>query len=407
LNVHAVLGKNRSGTGRSQATRRSATGTGVLGLLLALLALAAARDAAAAGVIARWPLDEGSGQVATDVSGHGHHARLGRLSEVDGNDPAWVPGRFGSALRFIGDQSQFAEIAEPATLTPGSITVEAWVRRLGTPGQWRYVLSNGGQACDFSSFGLYSGADGGLAFYVSDRHRYVSSPVAAPGDVWDGGWHHAAGTYDGQRVRLYLDGAEVGTGSPTALAIFYGLASPGAFIGTYRGECEQPFTGDLDEVAVRDGALGAAEIAALAAEAAQRPAPPQVPPVTGGPAGGGEAPPQVPPVTGGPAGGGEAPPPQSAPVPSDCFSIRVIPGRVVARRRTRLRIEVRRRGRAARGVRVTVGGLGVHASARTMQRGRAQLVVRSLRRGRLRVIVRGQPSGCAVHLPAVRWRPGG
>jgi hypothetical protein len=390
LNVHAVSGNDRSGTGRSHATRRSVTGTGLLGLLLAILAIAAARDAAAAGVIAKWPLDEGSGQVAGDVSGHGHHARLGSLSEVDRNDPAWVPGRFGSALRFIGDQSQFAEIAEPATLTPGSITVAAWVRRLGTPGQWRYVLSNGGQACDFSSFGLYSGADGGLAFYVSDRHRYVISPVAAPGDVWDGGWHHAAGTYDGQRVRLYLDGAEVGTGSPTALAIFYGLASPGAFIGTYRGECEQPFTGDLDEIAVRDGALGAAEIEALAQEASQRAAPPQVPPVTGGP-----------------AGGGEAPPPQSAPVPSDCFSIRVTPGRVVARRRTRLRIEVRRRGRAARGVRVSVGGLGVHASARTRRRGRAQLVVRSLRRGRLRVIVRGQPSGCAVHLPAVRWRPGG
>jgi hypothetical protein len=391
LNVHVVSGKDRPGTGRSHVTRRSMTGTGLLGLLLAILAIlavVAARDAAAAGMVARWPLDEGSGQVAADVSGHGHNARLGSLSGLDRNDPAWVPGRFGSALRFIGDQSQFAEIAEPATLTPGSITVEAWVRRLGTPGQWRYVLSNGAHACDFSSFGLYSGADGGLAFYVSDRHRYVSSPVAAPGDAWDGGWHHAAGTYDGRHVRLYLDGAEVGTGSPTALSIFYGLASPGAFIGTYRGDCEQPFTGDVDEIAVRDGALGAAEIAALAGEASERPAPPQVPPVSGGP-----------------AGGGQAPPSQPGPVPSNCFTIRVTPGQVVARRRTRLRIVVRRRGRAARGVRVTVGGLGVKASARTRRKGRAQLVVRSLRRGRLRVVVRGQPSGCAVHLPAVRSRP--
>jgi hypothetical protein len=79
---------------------------------------------------------------------------------------------------------------------------------------------------------------------------------------------------------------------------------------------------------------------------------------------------------------------------------------VVVHRPTRLRISVRRRGRAAAGVRVAVKGLGVRASARTKRRGRAQVVIRSRRSGRLRVTVRGQPRGCAVRLLAVRRKPG-
>ncbi|MGH8574526.1 MAG: LamG domain-containing protein, partial [Gammaproteobacteria bacterium] len=316
-----MSGTDRPGTGRFHAGRRSTTLTGLLGLVVVLALLATAPAAPAADLLARWPLDEGAGQVAADVSGRGHHARLGRFAGADQNDPAWVSGRFGSALRFVGAENQFAEFRRPSVLAPGAITVEAWVRRLSTPGQFRYVVSSGARGCEFSSFGLYTGSGDGLAFYVSHADGYVVSPSAAPTSVWDGGWHHAAGTYDGRNVRLYLDGIEVGQGSPAGFSIFYGLASPGAFIGTYRGTCELPFTGDVDEISIRDRALGAAEIAAVAQRALERPEPPQAPPVTGPPAVG----------HGGPAT--PADPPRKR-----CFALRVRPGRLVVRRRTRLRI---------------------------------------------------------------------
>ena len=35
----------------------------------------------------------------------------------------------------------------------------------------------------------------------------------------DGNWHAVAGTFDGQTVRLYVDGTEVGHGSPAPGAI--------------------------------------------------------------------------------------------------------------------------------------------------------------------------------------------
>jgi Concanavalin A-like lectin/glucanases superfamily len=386
--MQVVSGNDRLGTGRSHATWRSTTAAALAGLTL-LFATQAAQAAESDG-LARWPMDEGTGQVAADVSGNGHHARLGRAAGGDSSDPAWVPGRFGTALRFVGNQDHFAEIAQPGTLSPAALTVEGWVRRLGTPGSWRYVVSNGSEGCDFSSFGLYSGASGGLSFYVSGRGGYVTSPAAAPEQVWDGQWHYATGTYDGQQVRLYLDGAEVGHGSATGLTIRYGLANPGAFIGAYRGACDLPFTGDIDEVAIRNRALGADEVAALAEEAARSPMPPQVPPVSG--------PPAVGALDRRPADS----PRRGAPSPEGCFTLRVKPGRVVVRRATRLWIAVRRRGRAASGVRVRVGGLGVRASARTRRSGRAHIIIRTRRSGRLRVTVRGQPRGCGGRVLTVR-----
>jgi hypothetical protein len=83
--------------------------------------------------------------------------------------------------------------------------------------------------------------------------------------VWDGAWHHLAGTYDGVTVRLYVDGVEQGTGTPATSAINYALADNNTFrIGGYRSSCvDFLFTGDIDEVQIFNRALTAQEIAAI------------------------------------------------------------------------------------------------------------------------------------------------
>ena len=58
-----------------------------------------------------------------------------------------------------------------------------------------------------------------------ERHRRQGSHGLAPNTVWDGTWHHVAGTYDGAAVRFYVDGAQVGTGTPASGPIVYGLAA--------------------------------------------------------------------------------------------------------------------------------------------------------------------------------------
>src|SRR5215470_12175855 len=189
---------------------------------LATIGLLVAAPAAGAEVVGEWAFDEGSGQVAHDLSLSGLDGHLGIAPGPDGADPDWVPGIAGSALRFDG--GDVVVVPDSGALEPVSLSVEAWVRRSGTPGAFAYVLSKGSLGCVTSSYGLYTGAGGGMAFYVSSgTSSFVVSPALPPSRIWDGGWHHVVGSYDGQRVRLYLDGDEIGNGTPDGNPIAYGL----------------------------------------------------------------------------------------------------------------------------------------------------------------------------------------
>jgi hypothetical protein len=213
-------------------------------------------------LIGEWSLDE-SAQQLRDTSASGVNGTLGSTSAADAHDPQSIDGVVGRALHFAGDD--WVVLPDVAALEPESITVEAWFRGDSSPGQWRYIISKGGSQCRSSSFGLYSAVNGGLGFYVlgESPDEYAVSPLAAPG-VWNGKWHHAVGSYDGSRVRLYVDGVQVGSGTPWSTPIQYGIPSKGIYIGAYRGTCDLPFVGDIDQVRIWDGALTPAEIAAAA-----------------------------------------------------------------------------------------------------------------------------------------------
>ena len=73
-------------------------------------------------------------------------------------------------------------VPDTGVLEPQHIGVDAWVRRSGSPGQWRYVLSKGSLDCDRSAYGLYSGFSGGMAFYVSSPTQYTISPEVSSRD---------------------------------------------------------------------------------------------------------------------------------------------------------------------------------------------------------------------------------
>jgi Concanavalin A-like lectin/glucanases superfamily len=225
--------------------------TVLLSMLLA--ALGAAPASADWSLRGYWPMNEGRGQVARDWSGHGNHGQLGSTPGVDANDPSWIRGRFFSGLSFGGDD--FVQIPDSPDLEPTEITVSAFFRGAASPGKWRYIVSKGAVNCHAASYGLYSGFKGGLAFYVSDGTGFTLSPVAGV-EVWDGRWHHAAGTFDGETVRLYVDGVEVGTGTPATVDLGYDLeTTDDAFLGEYGGTCDRLLLGDVDEVSIWSRAL--------------------------------------------------------------------------------------------------------------------------------------------------------
>jgi hypothetical protein len=348
--------------------------------VLGVLGWCAAPASAQPNVLAQWMLDEGAGQVAGDASGHGSSGELGGSAAPDGADPSWIPGHdAGNALAFDG--SSYVTVADTGLLEPPRLAVDAWVRRAGSPGRWRYVLSKGSLGCDRSAYGLYSGWSGGMAFYVSSASEYTISPEVSAAIVWDGAWHHVIGSYDGDRVRLWIDGAQVGAGTATSMAIAYTSGSPGVYIGTYRGSCDLGFNGAIDDVVVWDDRPTVATSG------------PVIDPVA-------DTPTQI--AVAGGSGGGAAPGATTSD-PRGCLRVTLSRRTIPVRRKTKLVATVRRDGRRVAGVRVVVSGKGVTTTgARTNRKGTTKISVRARRAGRLKVKVRGQKASCPV--PTVRAR---
>jgi hypothetical protein len=113
-----------------------------------------------------------------------------------------------------------------------------------------------------ASYGLYTGPNGGIMFYVS--HDGGTSFTRSPdggADIWDGKWHFVVGTYDGSAVRLYVDGTQVGNGTPDSARIGYDLAGANhLYIGQYPSCDNEEFVGAIDEPTVWNRTLTPFEV---------------------------------------------------------------------------------------------------------------------------------------------------
>ena len=166
---------------------------------------------------------------------------------------SFVVDGFEQALNVDG--TGWVQVTDSVLLEPSEITVEAWVKRLGSPGGAIYIVSKylPNRYGSYSSYGLYTGS-GGIRFYIGYTSSWIGSPEASAAAVWNGEWHHVAGTFDGSNIKLYLDGVQVDGATSTIQDIYY-FGTGNLYIGAYTNSSYLAFSGTIDEVRIWSSAL--------------------------------------------------------------------------------------------------------------------------------------------------------
>lgn len=139
--------------------------------------------------------------------------------ELDLPPPAALGGDLAGPNGVLALDGKSACLTVPSarlSLPDGPLTVETWVRGANWKGRRAIVAKT-----ENSEFSLF-GSDGKPLFSVHLGGSYVEAG-AADAVLADGAWHHLAGVYDGEEVRLYVDGrlaaATPGTGRRTTNAL--------------------------------------------------------------------------------------------------------------------------------------------------------------------------------------------
>ena len=369
-------------------------------LLLATIALLSVgtTSAAASSPVSAWRFDEPDGQVAFDDGTYGLDARLGATDGPDAADPTRIAGVSGGALRFGG--GTFARVPDAPALAFETLTVEVVARAPESPGNYRYLVSRGSHGCFAGSYGLYTGSAGGIGMYVYDGSRYVVSAIARPADVWNGAWHHLAGTFDGRVVRVYVDGRPVGDPLDLPLRIDYATTTASAAFGRYAGECDLSFHGDLDAVRLWSRPLDAGALSEEAQRALRPGDSTPTGPLPGLPA---AVPPAILPA-------GPAPTARPAPAPGGpprACDLALSRKRIAPGHRTRVRVRVTVRGLPVRSAHVIASQGGRHVpltAGRTGASGRVRLVIRAGKPGRVRISAKLEPSCASAYIRVARQR---
>jgi hypothetical protein len=210
---------------------------------------------APSGLIALWTANETSTDVVSNNGGTLQGATL-------------VPGHTGRAFAFGGDGDSVQSSSQVFTTPSNTFTMEFWVQpdatRPVTAEAISGITGNGSQryaigadyrgVAGFANAGVSVGTNGISVF--EHGPSYLPSPLVYQAAI--SGWTHVAVVYNNRTPMLYVNGALVRTGLQSAQSV-----SPSKTFGDAYGY--GPFKGLLDDVAIYNRALTAAEIAALAA----------------------------------------------------------------------------------------------------------------------------------------------
>lgn len=200
-------------------------------------------------LISYWKLDESSGNAVDSV---------GSNTLTNTNTATFGAGKINNGTTLARASSQRFLGGTTSALQPASaLTFSMWIYVNASPVSYCAIAGN-----------TLSGNQRGYLFDMAVSGKYLSFQIG--NGTWGivsttytvGSWTHIVGTWDGETVRLYKNGTEVGT--PVAKAsITY--TDCGFSLGTYYNDTTSAnmFDGMIDEVGVWNRALSSTEVIKL------------------------------------------------------------------------------------------------------------------------------------------------
>ena len=223
-----------------------------------------------------WKFDEGSGSVASDSSGKGRNGTIvGAAWHLGGWDGA------GHSLNFDG-VNDLVELGAFDVVGSG-ITLAAWIRPDDFEINGSRIISKANEFGDDNHWWM-------LDIVAGDRFRFrlkttdglpTTTLVASSGGLVAGQWQHAAATWNGSRMRVYLDGVQTGSVAKGGAAVATDASvkvaigsQPSDAFDTDPSHVIRFYDGLIDEVQVHNEALSAAQIRDLINGVLPGPVPP-------------------------------------------------------------------------------------------------------------------------------------
>jgi len=204
--------------------------------------------------VAIWTFDEGSGDTIVDSSGHGADGKITGKG-------LWVAGRFGKSLYFDNG----AKGVDYVTIEPNkafdledAVTVMCWIKPEALDGM-RFLIKKEA---------VYEPIlDGGMAcFYIGNPSEAWKTPAKGGTALKADEWAHIAGTFDGNTIRIYVNGKLDGQSD------YAGKIGVAPDKGIMLGANVQnnivvrnipPYIGAMDDAAIFDSALSEGDIKAF------------------------------------------------------------------------------------------------------------------------------------------------
>ena len=194
--------------------------------------------------------DEGTGKDVKDQSQHGNHGAIV-------NNTEWTDGKFKKAVEISGENTDCVVIPPSDSLKiEGEITMMAWINSAGWEGsgdQW--IDKNCHNGGELNSYGIGVFGDNILMMLgtTASRKNLEANPLPEVNE-----WQHVTGTYDGAKMKIYLNGEVIGENADKF--DFQGTNDSDLRIGGSKDRPQYTFNGAIDEVVIYSRALDNAEV---------------------------------------------------------------------------------------------------------------------------------------------------